>query len=61
MAKEVVTPSNIDTYHATELVQVPSIKCPECGTATPLSKLVAEQECENCKTTLKIHIETETN
>ncbi|MFB6200139.1 MAG: hypothetical protein ABEJ83_04620 [Candidatus Nanohaloarchaea archaeon] len=52
---------DIGTFYATEKAKLPSIKCPECDAANPLSKLVSEKECENCKTGITVKIETEEN
>ena len=53
-----VKADDIGTFHATERAQIPSIECPECGTATPLLKLVTDSRCENCGLDITLKMET---
>lgn len=58
MKEREIQVDDIGSFYATEHAQIPSIQCPECGTATPLQKLVTESLCENCGLGIILKIET---
>lgn len=56
MFEQIVTPSAIGTYYATEHAKLPGLKCPRCEAVNPLGKLVADKECENCGKSISLRM-----
>lgn len=56
MFEQIVTPSAIGTYYATEHAKLPGLKCPRCEAVNPLGKLVADKKCENCGKSISLRM-----
>lgn len=52
-----VNEQDIGTFYATEKAQLPTLKCPNCGSAvTSLYTIVTEQTCQNCNKKIQLMI-----
>jgi ribosomal protein S27AE len=49
MTERALEVGDVGTYYATEIVQLATLSCPNCGASiTSLHEFIAEGECRNC-------------